>query len=1138
MSPRKGSCKVVEERMINGDFFERLFRWPSDSGHLTSRLRFLRNARGSLLAEMPTYKIRGVDVDFPFDAYDCQIVYMEKVIRSLQEGCNALLESPTGTGKTLCLLCATLAWRKTFGDFLTSANEERSNLSLSHSSGSQSAENGQINYPVIIYTSRTHSQLKQVIRELKTSNYRPKMAVLGSREQMCIHDEVRLLRGRAQNNACHYLCKKRLCPHQLGVSEYMKKHHELGNEPFDIEDLVNTGRTMGLCPYYISRELHKVVDILFAPYNYLIDPGNRRSLSGIDWNNAVLIFDEAHNLESICADAASFDLPSGYLTACISEAKQCVDVCIKRRVVEKSADKEFDPENYAILRALLLKLETRIAEVTIESRELGFTRPGDYIYEFLSDLNITYETANMLIDTIDNAALLLEEGNTSGAGTGIKMKGAVCRLESIRSMLNIIFRDGGKDHAKFYRESQPSITDSLKGKVSRTLSWWCFNPGLAMQQFERLGVRSIILTSGTLSPLDSFALELNLEFPVRLENPHVITPNQVWVGVVPSGPSSQPFNSSYKNRDSLEYKQELGNSIVNFARIVPDGLLVFFPSYYMMDQCIECWKGMGHASSSDFSTIWERICKYKQPIVEPKQSSLFPRAIEDFESKIRDNTTSGAIFFAVCRGKVSEGLDFADRAGRAVVVTGLPFSTKTDPKVRLKRDYLDHYATSQKKQSKVLTGEEWYVQQAARAVNQAVGRVIRHCHDYGAIVFCDERFAQQNWQCQMSYWLRPHIKCYPKFGDVVFTLTRFFRDKGFCDLKPKLAKSCTTEKSLGPLEKTLSLKSMTSLAPMTEHYSRKSLPSVLSTNTSSGFDHLEQIVPANRSSVSNELGFCSTLQRSVNHFCHNKRLPFKEGISKNIQYQDTVVVALTNDTSSSEQACEVAFAATSAKRPKTLELVDNVECQKDTDSKPADFGSSTNARLTQHVQVEKETFQQPTSHKEKHNSSIPCTDKTSGSAFLMQVQEKLTVAEYKEFVGFMKALKSKTMTITPLLESIAKLFSSPGRFSLLERFKDFVPAKYHPIYEQLLRVHGTNNDVIFIASKLFLMNQVSLYYAIGSCFIGDLLQLILCATRKSVGLELPTNLILLSIKCQCFFSLNILSREGVPLCCTADVQNN
>lgn len=31
--------------------------------------------------------------------------------------------------------------------------------------------------------------------------------------------------------------------------------------------------------------------------------------------------------------------------------------------------------------------------------------------------------------------------------------------------------------------------------------------------------------------------------------------------------------------------------------------------------------------------------------------------------------------------QVSEGLDFADQYGRAVVVTGLPFATRTDPKV-------------------------------------------------------------------------------------------------------------------------------------------------------------------------------------------------------------------------------------------------------------------------------------------------------------------------------------------------------------------------------------------------------------------------------------------------------------------------
>ena len=50
-------------------------------------------------------------VKFPFpEPYPSQIVMMEKILFALREGTNALLESPTGTGKTVCLLCATLAF--------------------------------------------------------------------------------------------------------------------------------------------------------------------------------------------------------------------------------------------------------------------------------------------------------------------------------------------------------------------------------------------------------------------------------------------------------------------------------------------------------------------------------------------------------------------------------------------------------------------------------------------------------------------------------------------------------------------------------------------------------------------------------------------------------------------------------------------------------------------------------------------------------------------------------------------------------------------------------------------------------------------------------------------------------------------
>lgn len=39
--------------------------------------------------------------------------------------------------------------------------------------------------------------------------------------------------------------------------------------------------------------------------------------------------------------------------------------------------------------------------------------------------------------------------------------------------------------------------------------------------------------------------------------------------------------------------------------------------------------------------------------------------------------------------QVSEGLDFSDINGRAVVITGLPYPPYLDPKVVLKMQYLD-----------------------------------------------------------------------------------------------------------------------------------------------------------------------------------------------------------------------------------------------------------------------------------------------------------------------------------------------------------------------------------------------------------------------------------------------------------------
>ena len=50
---------------------------------------------------------------------------------------------------------------------------------------------------------------------------------------------------------------------------------------------------------------------------------------------------------------------------------------------------------------------------------------------------------------------------------------------------------------------------------------------------------------------------------------------------------------------------------------------------------------------------------------------------------------TGSLLMGVCRGRISEGLDFSDKAARCVIIVGVPYPQMTDPRVILKKYYLD-----------------------------------------------------------------------------------------------------------------------------------------------------------------------------------------------------------------------------------------------------------------------------------------------------------------------------------------------------------------------------------------------------------------------------------------------------------------
>jgi Rad3-related DNA helicase len=136
--------------------------------------------------------------------------------------------------------------------------------------------------------------------------------------------------------------------------------------------------------------------------------------------------------------------------------------------------------------------------------------------------------------------------------------------------------------------------------------------------------------------------------------------------------------------------------------------------------------------------------------------------IDGYYQAIYETEKKGAIMMGVCRGRMSEGLDFSDNAARMVIIVGIPFPSAYEPKILLKKHYLDSKkATKYAKTTTDITfmnGWDWYNLQGSKAVNQAIGRVIRHVQDYGSILLLDSRYCQDGNRSRVSGWLRDRIR--------------------------------------------------------------------------------------------------------------------------------------------------------------------------------------------------------------------------------------------------------------------------------------------------------------------------------------------------------------------------------------------
>lgn len=329
--------------------------------------------------------------------------------------------------------------------------------------------------------------------------------------------------------------------------------------------------------------------------------------------------------------------------------------------------------------------------------------------------------------------------------------------------------------------------------------------------------RAVILAGGTMSPFDDYKAHL---FPylapekiTTLSCGHVIPTSNLCVWTLastrpiaasgrtgPATPNSDIFEFSFQRRSDKAMIRQLGLAILNICTIVPDGVVVFFPSYGYLDQVITAWQTAATASGQGGS-IWDRL-QGKKDVFRDTKGASSEDVLQAYTAAILGDSTNGpaaasgrrgALLLSVVGGRMSEGINFSDRLGRCVVVVGLPYPNINSPEWKAKIEYIEastlerlqagdepavsrEDAVARSKQA----ARDFYENACMRAVNQSIGRAIRHQRDYAAIVLVDRRFGTERIRGKLPGWIRGgmHAGSEEKgLHGLMGALSAFFRGK-------------------------------------------------------------------------------------------------------------------------------------------------------------------------------------------------------------------------------------------------------------------------------------------------------------------------------------------------------------------------
>ncbi|KAH0576497.1 Rad3-related DNA helicase [Spironucleus salmonicida] len=632
-------------------------------------------------------------IQFPYKPYDIQIKLMEYLEEQYIQKQSALIESPTGTGKSLMIVFSTYNYLRKLRDFQIRPSAVipkpilpgwiqqtvYENEQLQTQKDSQAIDDyvkGFIplsediktldelhsiipdiissmilcntnNSGAIIYASRTHMQCQQIQYDY-VNLQQLKISVLAGRNQYCIHtqrdiEDIFDLDQFCKDTACLY--KKSGKIHNFMI-DCLKNN-------YDYIETKSHAIKKSACPYYAQKQASYLADLVIMPHNNLIEELKKQQ-SILTRQSQIIISDESHNLLSL-------------------------------------ADENLD-------------IKIQLQDLVLFNNEISqyIERRGDYIVaKHIFLINQIYAVTKKLENVIKRTKneLILRDNDLHQFFIQNKLDINILPQINLFQQQRFIYRISPHNHSTFYKIikfitiiSQYHYSEMLL-VINEVMRVCVINSRIKVAS----NVESIILIGGTMQPFKSFEDIFDIKFNTYEGDPvlekdslKVLLCDQVKFTL-----NNQTYDNLVKLSNMLQQLRKKFNK--------KQQTVCFLPSKRVLE-------------------TFKSVCNGENFLFESKNS------IDELK------TTEYSILMGVLGGNLSEGIDFKDDLCRLLVIVGIPLANIGDPVVKARGNINV---------------------KAMRLVNQAIGRAVRWKGDYANVILLDERYKYEI--SSLSKWIRERI---------------------------------------------------------------------------------------------------------------------------------------------------------------------------------------------------------------------------------------------------------------------------------------------------------------------------------------------------------------------------------------------